>query len=382
MIGIIIQAMIMIVIAVLLNFLLTRPILWRIGMAMNILQNIANGDLTHKEIEVKSSDETGRLLKAANKVTYDLREILTKVKESTVHVASSSEELAAIAEQNSAVSEQISQAIQEVAIGSEKQLSRFMEANQATQMISKGMEQASLYIQTVTESSTAANQRAGLGTYTVSQTIEQMHVAPKAEGSSRSYLFPRGEVQGNWSNCEFDYANRQSNQSISSLNASIEAARAGEHGKGFAVVAGEVKQLAERSSNAAEEIRRLIEQVQTDSSKAVNSMNQGTEVVQEGMHWVHQTGDAFKDIVNAIGKISSESQEVATILNEVNESSKNMVQTVEYAASISQQASGNTQSVAASAEEQNASVEEIASYAHSLGNLVVELQSWINKFKL
>ena len=379
---IIIQATFIIAIALLLNFLFTRPILQRIQSASEILELIANGDLTQKEVSMKGSDETGHLLNSASKVMNDLRGILSKIKDSTTQVAATSEELAAIAEENSAASEQISRAIQEVASGSEKQLSSFMDANQAASEISKGMEQVSSSIKTVSISSAAANEKAGVGAKTVSQTVEQMNVIQQAVEETAVMIDSLGEKSKGIGQFVEVITTIAKQTNLLALNAAIEAARAGEHGRGFAIVADEVKKLAGQSAKAADEIRELIVEIQTESNKAVDSMNQGTEVVQEGMLWVHQTGQAFDDIVNSIAEISSQSQEVTSVLNYVYERTRNMERTVEYAADISQQATGNTQNVAASAEEQNASMEEIATYSESLSKLVEELQLLINRFKV
>ena len=110
-------------------------------------------------------------------------------------------------------------------------------------------------------------------------------------------------------------------------------------------------------------------------------MNQGTQVVLEGMEQAQQSGSAFHDIVNAIGKISSQSSDVSEIVQEVNASIHDMsiIMTI---ASISQQATQNTQDVAASVEEQNASMGEIASAAEHLGDLAEELKILIGNFKV
>src|SRR5690606_38870280 len=83
------------------------------------------------------------------------------------------------------------------------------------------------------------------------------------------------------------------------LNAAIEAARAGEHGKGFAVVADEVRKLAERSAESAEQIAELIKTMQSGVAEAVSAMEQGTQKVETGTELANQAGKALESILAA-----------------------------------------------------------------------------------
>ena len=86
------------------------------------------------------------------------------------------------------------------------------------------------------------------------------------------------------------------------LNAAIEAARAGEQGRGFAVVAEEVRKLAEESHSAAQKISMLINDIQTDTGKAVESMNEGRDIVVQGAHSVDELRHVFHEIQDIVAE--------------------------------------------------------------------------------
>ncbi|MGI5175437.1 PAS domain S-box protein [Dactylosporangium sp. CA-152071] len=99
-----------------------------------------------------------------------------------------------------------------------------------------------------------------------------------------------------------------SQTNLLAFNASIEAARAGEHGVGFSVVAGEVRKLAERSSESAREISRLI-------VESATRINQGAQVA-------HRAQDAFEEILRSVGKTSESIHQIVTSTRHQQETSK------------------------------------------------------------
>lgn len=367
-----------ITIALVVARIIVKPIL----EVVQRLQIVADGDFTGEEMVTKSKDEVGTLIITMNKMVSGLREVIQQVRFTSEQVAASSEELTASAEQTSTATEQISVAIQEVSEGSSQQVSTVRKTSDIVLEISKGMEQVATSIQSVAELTVESNDKSTAGNLVVNRTIEQMNSVQNQVADTSSVINALG-VKSNEIGQIVQLITQIANQTnLLALNAAIEAARAGEHGRGFAVVADEVRKLAEQSGLAAGQISGLVGQIQEESLKAVESMELGTSAVVDGIDMVRQTGDAFKDIIKMIEVISSQSQEVSAIVEQVNAGSAGMVQMIEDVANISEQSAGNSQNVAASAEEQLASMEEIATSATSLSEMAEYLQNLVRKFKV
>lgn len=166
------------------------------------------------------------------------------------------------------------------------------------------------------------------------------------------------------------------------LNAAIEAARAGEHGKGFAVVASEVRQLAEQSKEAAQQITRLISDIQAETSVTVRTMESNLAAVEEQVLIINQGGEALKEIVEKAETTEVGVAQMKNAFSNVHQNSQNVQDAIYNISAIIEESAAASEEVAAASEEQYATVAEIAQNTANLATIADNLQDEMNKFKL
>ncbi|WP_416291714.1 methyl-accepting chemotaxis protein [Paenibacillus illinoisensis] len=358
--------------------IISRPIQKMNASAMRI----ANGDLTGETITLKNKDELGTLAASFNTMTGNLRAMIQSVSVTSEQVAASSEELLASAEQNTQASEQISATVEQLAVGTSDQVNIVKRSSQAMSEMAIGSEQIAELAQSVSVSAVDAANQSAEGNMIIQQAVDQMGSVRTSIASLTELVTGLGERSAEIGSITEVINNIARQTNLLALNAAIEAARAGEHGRGFAVVAGEVRKLAEESSESAQKITDLVQLIQNDTNHAVQAVKVNSSETEAGIEMVTAAGQAFEQISEAVNKVAGEIQEVSAGSEEMSASTDEVVRYVEQISNIAEEASGGVHNVSAATEEQLASMEEIASSAGSLSKMAEELQEQINKFKV
>ncbi|HPI93634.1 MAG TPA: methyl-accepting chemotaxis protein [Deltaproteobacteria bacterium] len=291
------------------------------------MMDIAQGEADlSKRLPVNSTDEVGEIASWFNTFVENLEEVITRVKDSSLQVDSATKEVAAGAQGLSQATQEQASAIEEVAATIEEMTSSIKHnAENATD----GRQKATEMVRMAGSSGEAA-QELVLG-------MSEISAASKKIGD---IIVTVNEVAF------------QTN--LLALNAAVEAARAGEHGKGFAVVAEEVRALAQRSAEAARQIKALIEDT-------VNKIAAGDIMVKKSGESLEQIIRHIQDLSQVMEEIAAASSEQASGVDELNRAIAQIDTTTQQNAST---------------------VEELASTSDSLSNEAKDLADTVDRFKV
>lgn len=346
------------------------------------MNQIAKGDFTGEDLQIKSKDEIGQLSDSVNLMSSSLKGLVTSVQNVTDQVAASSEELSAGAELTTTATEHVVNNINEVAKGAE--VSAEVATNSAL-----AMDEVSVGVQRIAESSSevaAMSQQstdiAKDGNAKIERAVVQMGRISGTVESTSSIIKQLGERSKQIGDIVTAITDISSQTNLLALNAAIEAARAGEHGKGFAVVADEVRKLAEQSQDSAAKIKELIERTQEDTKQSIQSMMNVVHEVQAGTLDVNEAGVAFKKILEAEILVAEQIHEVSAISEQMSANSQEVSASVQEVQAIATQSSEGAQTIVTASREQLASMEEISESAKSLSEMSEALQNELAKFKI
>jgi len=370
------------ILAGLIGYLCSRMISKPIEAIAGVAERIALGDLTTKDVKVKSNDEIGILAKSFNQMTENLRNLVRQISISSEQVASSSEELTASAEQSSQVSETITLTIQEVSANAEMQSRSVDESVQSINEMSSGVQQIASSAQMTSSLTKETAHKAIEGNQSIQLTAKQMDSIHHTMNHLANAVIEMEEHSKEIEQVVEVISEIAAQTNLLSLNAAIEAARAGEQGRGFAVVAAEVRKLAEQSSQSAGQIAQLVTSIINRTHHVVESTEAGVKEVSEGILVVHTAGKLFEEIKQNIDEVSNQVQEISAASQQISASTEQVVHSIELISDGSKSVAAESQNLAASTEEQSASMEEITSSASSLSTMAEQLKELIGQFKV
>ncbi len=381
--------------AVMLGYFLSRAVSGAVAAMLRAINDVAKGDFT-REAHILSRDEIGVMGDTFNGMVKELRGMFQEIGGSSRTLATSAEELSAVSTQLSASSGQMSQQTAGVASATEQ-----MSAN--INSMAAAVEEASVNATTV--SSTAEQMSANMNA--IATAVEEMshsirevakntgetsQVAGEAMGlsSSASDTMQRLGASANEIGKVTAMIKRIAEQTnLLALNATIEAASAGEAGRGFAVVANEIKELANQSARAAEEIAAKIEGVRGSATSAVRVISDVSDIIGkintsvEGITGaMNQQTAAANEISRNVAEVSKGAVDIAGSISEMAKGTAEISRNTGEAARGADDVFTNIQGISKAVLDNNAGITQINSSSGELAKMASSMQAMISRFKV
>jgi methyl-accepting chemotaxis protein len=374
--------LIMIIAIIAFGYFISRSISKPVRSLAESAERMAEGDFTVDLITTENQDELGSLAASFNKMKNNINQLVEKLQVDAEMIAKSSAELAANAEENTRTTEHVTIMVQEVATGAMKQVESILESREVMESLSMSLQQVAVSTEKVSDSTQDTSIVANNGNQSVQAAIMKMQNLNDTVSQLASVIKGLGERSSQIGEIMVAIQRISAQTNLLSLNAAIEAARAGEHGRGFAVVAGEVRKLAEQSSQSAESVNSLIQSVQQETMQAVETMHKVSGEVTDGILAVNEAGHSFEKIQESVNQVVELIREVTQSVEHMAMGTVQVEDAIQQIAVIAEQSASATQTVSAGTEQQLASSEEVASSSASLSILAEELQELGCRFKV
>ncbi len=334
-------------------WVITRQIVAPLQQTLSIVERVASGDLSH-DLSVDRRDEMGQLQASIQRMTVNLRQLISGIRDGVTQIASAAEELSAVTEQTSA-------GVNSQKVETDQVATAMHEMTATVQEVARNAEEAS-------EAAVAADQQAREGDRVVNEAIVQIERLAKEVGNSTEAMNELKRESDKIGSVLDVIKSVAQQTNLLALNAAIEAARAGEAGRGFAVVADEVRSLAQRTQKSTEEIEQLIAGLQSGTQQVATIMDNSRELTVSSVELTRRAGGSLENITKTVSAIQAMNQQIAAAAEEQSATAEEINRSILNVRDVSEQTS-------AASEETAASSVELA----RLGN---HLQIMVSKFKV
>ena len=348
------------------------------------LDELANGNLTiaFPDDSKIGKDEIGQITNSAKTLSLKLRDVMTQSHAMSDEVTGTSTELAGSSSQAAQASGQVTDAVTEISKGAVSQAESVERAAGNTDDIGRNIENITSEVSEMDRFAEEMKEACDKSMSSLDKLIkqsEEVTASVKDIGDTINSTNDSAKSISEFTQAITDIATQTN---LLSLNASIEAARAGDAGRGFAVVADEIRQLADQSSDSAEKIKSIVEQLLADSASSVSVLEKLNESFSVQAEQLDSTKSNMEIMSGNVASVKETSSSISVQVKSLYDAKNGLMEVISDLSAISEENAASTEETNASMEELNATFAIISESANKLQSLAEELKDNISYFKV
>lgn len=337
-----------------------------INTIIKILEEMKDGNFSNKIDVTDNNDEISNISFKINEVIDTVKYLINNLEKDVKKVYSSGENLRNIAQSSSKIAEEVASTVEQLATGATSQVNDIHTCTNNVSNITDTSNNISEQVENISGIANNFVKIALVSKDNVESTLIKVNEIKLSSSNVAEQIQALGQLGKEIGEIVDLITSLAHQTNLLALNASIEAARAGEEGKGFAVVAGEVKKLALRSSESANQIKEMISKIQNESERAVESTNESLIKVEEGASSFAVIKENFEQIFEQAKIIDKESNLINREIIELVDKSKVVLSAMNSVSTVTETNAASAEEIAASTEEHSAGVQELDKDAKNL----------------
>lgn len=341
----------------------------------------AGGDL-RPEIEVNMANEYGQLQDAVRDLFGAFRSTVSRIEAAALEMREASSEMTHTSDESGRAISEVAVAVGAISEGAAHQSTLVTDVSDVMAEIELAIKDASEHAAEAQRQSADTERLSEDGVKAASEVLEAMQTVRAESLATAGVIRELGEKSQSIDQIIGAITEIAQQTNMLALNAAIEAARAGEAGRGFGNVAGEVRALADDAQSSADQINRLVGEIQSQTGAAVQAMEEAVVAVEAGFATIDSNRETFFDIGTAVHNLHESAGEVSELAAGIAFGAGQVRHQIEEVAAVAQQSSASTEQVSAATQETSAGAHEVSDAAQRVAQTAYNLSELAGRFKL